>query len=52
MLNKEENKIIESIKANPYMQRTIALVEKFVHNHDSIDKKYRCRFYSENVNVT
>ena len=37
MLNKEENKIIESIKANPYMQRTIALVEKFVQNHESKD---------------
>jgi type II restriction enzyme len=39
MLNKEENKILESIKANPYMQKTIALIENFVKNHESKDKK-------------
>jgi type II restriction enzyme len=39
MLNKEENKTLESIKANPYMQATIALVENFVENHASNDKK-------------
>jgi type II restriction enzyme len=39
MLNKEENKVLESIKANPYMQKTIALVEKFVENYESNDKK-------------
>jgi len=39
MLNKEENKTLENIKANPYMQKTIALVEDFVGNHSSNDKK-------------
>jgi type II restriction enzyme len=39
MLNKEENKVLESIEANPYMKKTIALVEKFVKNHVSKDKK-------------
>jgi len=39
MLNKEENKVLESIKANSYMQKTIALVENFVENHESKDKK-------------
>jgi type II restriction enzyme len=39
MLNKEENKTLESIKANPYMQKTIALVEDFIENHRSNDEK-------------
>jgi len=39
MLNKEENKTLESIKANPYMQKTIALVDNFVENHASKNKK-------------
>ena len=39
MLNKEENKTLKSIKANPYMQKTIALVDNFVENHTSNDKK-------------
>jgi len=39
MLNKEENKALESIKVNPYMQKTIALVEDFVENHTSKDNK-------------
>lgn len=39
MLNKEENKVLESIKANPYMQKTISLIENFVENHASNDKK-------------
>jgi len=39
MLNKEENKNLESIKANPYMQKTIALIEDFVENHKSKNKK-------------
>jgi len=39
MLNKEENKTLESIKANPYMRKTIALVENFVKKHASKDKK-------------
>jgi len=39
MLNKEENKVLESIKANPYMQKTITLVDNFVENHTSNNKK-------------
>jgi len=39
MLNKEENKVLENIKANSYMQKTIALVENFVENHISNDNK-------------
>jgi len=39
MLNKSEYKVLESIKANPYMQKTIALVENFVENHASKNKK-------------
>ncbi len=39
MLNREESKTLESIKANPYMQKTIALVENFVKKHESKDKK-------------
>ena len=39
MLNKKENKAFEGIKANPYMQKTIALVEDFVENHTSKDNK-------------
>jgi len=39
MLNKEEYKTLEGIKANPYMQKTIALVEFFVENHKCKDKK-------------
>jgi type II restriction enzyme len=39
MLNKEENKTLESIKANPYMQKTIALVETFVKKHECKDRK-------------
>lgn len=35
MLNREENKRLEEIKANPYMQKTIVLVEEFVRNHAS-----------------
>ena len=42
MLNKEENKVLESIKANLYMQKTIALVEKFVENHASKNRKIAC----------
>jgi type II restriction enzyme len=39
MLNKEESKELERIKAKPYMQKAIALVENFVENHPSKDKK-------------
>ena len=39
MLNREENKTLENIKANPYMQKTIALIEDFVENYASDDKK-------------
>jgi len=39
MLNKEENKVLESVKVNPYMQKTISLVENFVENHASKEKK-------------
>ena len=39
MLNKAESKTLESIKAKPSMQKTIALVENFVENHESNDKK-------------
>ena len=39
MLNKEENKVLENIKANPYMQKTIALVENFVENYAKRNKK-------------
>ena len=39
MLNKEENRVLESIKTNSYMQKTIALVENFVEIHASDDKK-------------
>jgi len=39
MLNKEENKVLEGIKANPYMQKTVALVEDFVENYASKNKK-------------
>jgi len=39
MLNKGENRTLESIKANPYMQKTIALVDNFVKNHTSKNKK-------------
>jgi hypothetical protein len=39
MLNKEENRVLERIKTNSYMQKTIALVENFVEIHTSNDKK-------------
>jgi hypothetical protein len=38
MLNEEESKTLEGIKANPYMQKTVALVENFVKNYESKDK--------------
>jgi type II restriction enzyme len=39
MLNSIEVKVLENIKATPYMQKTIALVENFVENHVNKDKK-------------
>jgi len=39
MLNKEEIRVLEGIKANPYMHKTIALVENFVENHTGKDNK-------------
>ena len=39
MLNKEENKALDSIRANFYMQKTVALVENFVENHVSKEKE-------------
>jgi len=39
MLNKEENRVLDSIKANPYMQKTVDLVENVVENHAGKDKK-------------
>jgi type II restriction enzyme len=38
MLSKEENKVLDDIKATPYMEKTIALVDEFVENHPSKDK--------------
>ena len=35
MLNKEEHKTLDNIKATPYMQKAIALIETFVKNHNS-----------------
>ena len=35
MLSKEENKVLDGIKATPYMEKTIALVEEFVEKHTS-----------------
>jgi type II restriction enzyme len=39
MLNKIENKVLENIKATPYMQKTIVLIEDFVENHADKDRK-------------
>ena len=39
MLNNVENKALEGIKATPYMQKTIALVEDFVENYAGKDRK-------------
>jgi len=39
MLNTEETKKLESIKGNPYMQKTTALVENFVENYSIKNKK-------------
>ena len=38
MLNKEENKVLESVKTIPYMKKTVDLVEKFVENYTSKNK--------------
>jgi len=37
MLNNVENRALESIKATPYMQKTIALIEDFVENQTDKD---------------
>ena len=39
MLNNLENKVLENIKATPYMLKTIDLIEKFVENHAGKDRK-------------
>ena len=39
MLNQEENKVLDSIRTNLYMQKTVALVENFVENQESKDNK-------------
>ena len=33
MINKEEQKTIDNIKATPYMQKTVALIDSFVKEH-------------------
>jgi len=42
MLNKAEQKTLDSIKAMPYMQRTVALVEGFVENN--LDKELKTNY--------
>ena len=39
MLSKEEQKVIDNIKATPYMEKTFALIDDFVHEHDIKDTK-------------
>jgi len=39
MLNKEEQKSLENIKAIPYMEKTIALIEDFVKEYPTQDDK-------------
>lgn len=39
MLSREENRRLEYIKTNPYMLKTIVLIENFVKNHESKDYK-------------
>jgi type II restriction enzyme len=39
MLNTVEIRVLENIKATPYMQKTIALVENFVENYTGKDKQ-------------
>lgn len=39
MLNKEEHKALETIKANQYMKKTVALIEDFVENHSSKNRE-------------
>jgi len=39
MLTKEENKLLENIKATSYMERTIALIESFVETYARKNKK-------------
>ncbi|MDR1552951.1 MAG: BsaWI family type II restriction enzyme [Prevotellaceae bacterium] len=38
-LNKDEKKTLDTIKATPYMQKTIALVDDFVAKHESKNEK-------------
>jgi type II restriction enzyme len=39
MLNKEEQRTLDNIKATPYMQKTVALIESFVEKHESKSQK-------------
>ena len=39
MINNLENKVLENIKATPYMLKTIDLIEEFVENHAGKDRK-------------